>query len=225
MARRYWGSAAVVDAIRALAGADYVRGALMGVWYGSGWRGHDIDVAVVQEGDSASAGVILGRLDLFVIGRRRLELLATMLDPVVTEPILTGKLLFGQQHEWRAWRRRIRATTATDSCIYHCARRSAEELIAADRLLAASQEGGEPDYARWAVESLAFSISYLSFARRYTKPATRATTLGALAQDGYLLEPHFWEYRQSVKRRGAVDPADVRHWLRRWTLKCPRQAP
>lgn len=225
MARRHWGSAAVVNAIRALAGADYVRAAVMGVWYGSGWRGHDIDVAVVQEGDSASAGLILGRLDLFVIGRRKLELLASMLDPVVTEPILTGKFLFGQQQEWQEWRRRIRAATATDSCISHCARRSAEELIAADRLLAASQEGGEPDYARWALESLAFSISYLSFARCYAKPATRVTTLGALARDGFLLEPRFWKYRQSVKRRGVVDPAGVRRWLRRWTLKNPRQAP
>lgn len=191
---------------------------VLAIIYGSHDRGGDIDVAIIQREAPAGAGIQLGDLDLYLLGEEQFSHQLAKLDPMVTEPILTGNLLLGDPHVWNEIRESTRDAKASEAAAVHCARRSAEELVNADRMATAWEAEPKGTHAHWLLETLSYSISYLSFARWYQNPHHHSITLRELAERNALLEPAFWRYRAKAKRAD-VPIAEVREWLRLWMLR------
>jgi hypothetical protein len=68
------------------------------IWYGNK-EGKDIDLFLVFEGSLADTAIghhICGPLDIGFVGENRLQTMIRHLDPIIVEPILTGRAIFGE---------------------------------------------------------------------------------------------------------------------------------
>lgn len=206
----------VKSKIRGLIGPELANTALAGVWYGSKTRGSDLDLVIIQEEEPASLGILCGNLDLLVLGRTRFESLAKVRDPLVTEPLLSGSMLFGDSDFWRSALVEVKNTPTPEGCSTHCCRRGIEEALAAHNLCCTAEASGSLEHARWALENLSYSISYISFAKHYSEKRSRACTLEDLIRRKRILLPEFWTFWRANRRRRLNDIGAVRKQLDGW---------
>lgn len=206
----------VKKALGCLMGPAFLKTAVAGVWYGSRRPGADIDIMVVQESEAASIGTLCGNLDLFVLGRARFEALVKLRDPMVTEPILTGELVFGDRRVWAGLRGDLEHSAPSADCVSHCCRRALEEALSAHNFCCTAEASGTLTHARWALDNLSYAISYLSFARHYAGQGAKACTLQQLIRERGALFPEFWDFWRSGRREKLTDVGLVRGWLENW---------
>lgn len=126
----------LMDAMATLFGSEYVQQVTFIVHYGSRDETRDVDLLVVQDQSFPSTLSLLGKFDALTISLDQFEELGALADPLVTEPLLTGTLLFGKEAEWNARRSRFTRTPVNDSCARHAARRALKEMYSAFWLVA-----------------------------------------------------------------------------------------
>lgn len=202
------------ELLRELLGDQYFNEGGEAVLYGSTSDGRDIDILLVQEEEPPAAVVVSGQLDIYVLSRKTFTWLLDLLDPHVTEPVLTGSVLIGDEGRWRELHDSLENTRGSRDAVWHACRRSLVEYLNAEELhRAASTLTGRLE---WAFQTLSFSISYACFASHYSSGGS-VCTLRDLAKARRLLMPEFWEFRTTVKNGAAtLEPSDVEQWLRRW---------
>jgi len=204
-------------ALTCLLGENSVQKGTFAILYGSAKPDRDLDLMLLDAEFTPVSSLTIGHLDVFVLSHARFKALLGVLDLVVTEPILTGKVILGQEAEWERIGRETRCTPAGSSAVLHSAARSCEEFIKSLALWQEYSDTNDPSLLRWSLHSLSFSASYLSFARHYAEPIAYPCTLAELRESGQLLLPDFWAYWDSVKSTGTVDTSDVERWLLCWS--------
>ena len=204
------------EALRRLLGEHYLRQTVHVVLYGSRKPERDIDIVVVQSEKARGPTLTVGRLDLFVIERKQFTALLSLLDPVITEPLLTGELLFGNSASWELLQKKTRGVAPNRAAEEHATRRSFEEYLIADQLWQQYQTDAAPETLRWCLQNLSFSISYASFARHYASAEAQVLSWAQLRTLGKALLPEFWSFYDRVKEHDDLQPASVAHWLPAW---------
>ena len=134
--------------------------------YGSRLPAADMDFLAVYDGVLSAANMMLGRVDLWAISMSDFRWHIQMLDPLVTEPILTGIPVFGGSSAVARARADLRRAVPSEASTAYLLQRSAEAYIYAvgrtrDRRDCSQQE------RRLFWSNLSFSISYWAFAHYY----------------------------------------------------------
>lgn len=199
-----------------LGGAYLARKGVFVLQYGSRLSGRDRDIVVVQPEVPPSPSSTIGDMDIMVICQQRMESLIEVLDPIVTEPILTGDLVVGDERAWKSMKTRLGATSVNQQCLNHPAKRSLHEYLNATGFLERHSTKRINEFLVWALEDLAYSISFGSFLRHYALSNGRACTLESLIESGIVFLPEFWTARSQWKNRGLADRDVVEHWLEQW---------
>ncbi len=204
-------------ALTCVLGQDSVRNGAFAILYGSAKPDRDLDVMVLDPGFTPAAAVTIGRLDAFVLPYARFRSLLRVLDLVVSEPVLNGRVIIGEEAEWERIARETRGTPAGSDAVLHSAGRSCEEFVKSLALWREYSDTNNQSLLHWLLHSLSFAASYLSFARHYAEPNAYPCTLEELKNSGRLLLPEFWPYWESVKSTRTVGASDVEQWLLRWS--------
>ncbi len=187
------------------------------VVYGSRRQDRDIDLLIVDPRTSSHCYIELGRFDILLLSPSRLEALATRLDPVVTEPLLTGELVSGDHQAWDDYVMALRSRRPDRSCASHAMIRSLEETIHTQRIAETPPDARVSTDVSSIWQGLSWAISYMSFARLYTSPNAESVTLSSLIHDRLILIPEFWHSRARHKEHGtSPDEEESRRFWREW---------
>jgi len=123
---------------------------------------NDIDLFAICSNNKISVqNLVFGPLDLVIIGKEEFEFFLSKLDPAfATEPILTGKFLFGDLEYFKSLRKQVIGSSADKDVVSYLFRRSILEYLNAINFL------NEKRYLL-SLESLSFSVSYSIFSSWY----------------------------------------------------------
>ena len=148
--------------------------------YGSGRT--DQDVLAVYTHRPPRNEVVCGRLDVLAIGVEDLHCLLNLLDPVVTEPVLTGSLVYGDEQLLLEAQQSLKNVACQWNCIRHLLQRS---LCSYQNACSSLTDSHRWDRAtlRLFKTNLSYSISYYYYSKYYTAQLghdTEAITLAKL---------------------------------------------
>jgi len=139
------------------------------VKYGNG--SYDIDLLAIYEETPPRSEIITGRIDLLALDIDTLFDLLSKLDPVVTEPLLTGQCIMGDAAQFEQFMRKCCQIFVSPDVISHlhcrafAAYDSAREFLHIFRNI--PQKSLAPQFGFWS--NLAWAISYCEFARCYSR--------------------------------------------------------
>jgi hypothetical protein len=172
---------------------------------------HDIDLFAVCNNTTGVESIKLGKIDLAKIGIEDFNRCMEVLDPAyATEPVLTGKLLYGNSRGFTRIAAQLPTTNPDSSVQFHLSRRFCEEISKAVEFFRSGQTLD-------ALTSLSFSVGYFLFAQWYTRPASNPTTLQSLMNQCSSDVPRLiFKQLKAAKRAGCVKPQDVRTLLESW---------
>jgi len=187
------------------------------VLYGSCKPDADIDVLLVQQSPPVAPSLLLGRLDIVVLDIREANNLAENLDPLITEPLLTGNIIHGKSDLFRDLKNLVEESAPSSTGIKHLTRRCFEELCATERILL-EWDTQQNEVCRWAFQNLSYSISYGSLARYYGSANARVSTLKDLIEHDKVYLPEFWRCRVQMKRSRKYPATAVGEWLASWKM-------
>lgn len=156
---------------------DYLKSLLAGsdnpllflTIYGSRKQGSDIDLLAVYAGVLPHFDYSIGRLDLLALGIRQFERLLKNHDLIVTEPLLTGDLLFGDPVEWEERKQSFLETRPNDASLYHLAMRMMQVMNSAESFLERFQATSQKTDAFFFLKNLSFALGYLGFLQEYAR--------------------------------------------------------
>lgn len=119
--------------------------------------GLDVDIFVLLMGTVTYGNISIGNLDVSYVGSYWLENLIYNLDPIITEPIMTGEVLYGDQSFIDKTKLRFRVKDCVPIYLYRNAR------LFYDWTRSFVEEG----QLKKALINISFVYSYLMFARDY----------------------------------------------------------
>lgn len=178
--------------------------------------GEDSDYLAVYEKQPLTEHVVLGRLDLFAIGRNTLLTRLGLMDPQLTEPILTGSLVAGAKRTFATFQANLLKVRSMPESLGHLLRRShASYLFALESydLLCEQRDWG---YQRLAAVNLSFAITYHIAAGYYGQRrchARRIADLIARSPRNYRL---LFQDISDVKHSHQIKPSRLLQCLLRW---------
>ncbi|MFH0852946.1 MAG: hypothetical protein V1853_00890 [bacterium] len=164
-------------------------------YYGSKNQKQDIDLIAVCEGDQIDPYYGPdGLIDIAEIGINDFHLFMRMFDPVVTEPILTGDLIWGNADEAEGYKKWLTVNRLSDEAVgFLCRRARISYSCACEYYTYATEvtvQGKFPDPKRnhdyslaMTLANMSFALSYRLFARYYKKNPVGAITFRKLAQE------------------------------------------
>jgi hypothetical protein len=182
--------------------------------YGSGRDQGDCDYLAVYDSSPPSPCVVLGGLDLWATDKDTLFSYISLLDPVVTEPLLTGSLVIGSSSLYDESLAALQHVSPSDRSLSHLLRRSFRAFLRAWDLCAYQDEA--PNNVRrdfWS--SLSFSLSYWSFSSQYGSCWKRVLTLAEVVQQMPPKARNLWGHIAKSKRDAApIDTDALNTWSR-----------
>ena len=180
------------------------------VQYGSGLPGRDIDLLAVYDTEGTRTECILGRLDVLVLSERRLEALVTRLDPLVTEPVLTGRVLVDEHDQFDSFAQHLREASPTPEVYRHLLTQAHHSYSNSLGYLASEETSL---HSHLSVLNLTFAISYLGFAHHYRYHGGPATTLGTLVPSFAPDLSSLWKAAHSLKSQASASFHEVERLL------------
>jgi len=121
-------------------------------------NGRDIDVFVVLSGEIECDCVFHGKMDIAFVGGSWVKKMIDCFDPRLTEPVLTGEFIYGEQKIVERVRRRIKTKETVEYL-----REKAFQFLEWGMIY--FQNGDLP----LACDCIRFSVSFHLFARHYKK--------------------------------------------------------
>jgi hypothetical protein len=198
-----------------------LEGALFCCLYGSRIPGRDVDLMIVQRYASHSPHCALGRFDILQLSNTQFAQHLACLDPVATEPLLTGDLLWGNAKDWWALKKTVQSQKSTHESLARLKTRSFEEFAIAETLYKQSKAIQQPELKKWVVQGLSFSISYLSFYDYYLNFTDGAVTFKKLLNENRLHLEDFWRLRKSPKKLEQCAEIFLPKWRRMLSKRLP----
>ncbi len=206
----------IKKALITLLGNDYCENEVKVILYGSQKNGRDIDIMITQNNTFLSQAFVVGKLDIFSISYKKYEKLLKLLDPIVTEPILTGKLLFGDKKEWLKEKSNLLKQIPSNRNVNYFVNRCFEEFLSAVQILNQYKSQNSADILIWAFKNLSYSIAYASFAQYYNTPNKKVCPLNELIKEKNIIFPEFWDFRDKVKKGEELKNENVHYYLKKW---------
>ncbi len=167
------------------------------IWYGNR-IGNDIDLMAVLKKETRVRLYEPSKLDILTIGKDEFERRIKLFDPIVTEPLLTGFLLHGDNNEFSQLRNEtILSLPLSKEAIRFLRLKTRERLRNARIRL----ERGDKDSLFSSLVNLSFACSYHEFAKYYGNgPKFLPITFGhLLVLDGKLVLKEVMECLEDVK--------------------------
>ncbi|MBZ9577700.1 hypothetical protein KJA13_01540 [Patescibacteria group bacterium] len=157
------------------------------VWYGN-LRGNDINVMAVIDKRARVRLYKLpkSKLDILTIGKDEFRRRLRMLDPAITEPLITGFRLLGDEREFSLLRSKtFLSLPLSNKALQFLKEKARERLGNAKELLQASGQEDEDNLLPCLV-NLSWACSYFGFAEYYgdSPEFVPITFAHLLAQDG-----------------------------------------
>lgn len=134
--------------------------------------GRDDDIFLIVRGGNAYESHQHGALDVTLVGEDWLPSMLTRLDPIVTEPILTGDALFGEPID--RWITQLQATRADENTVDYL-------LFHARLFLEWAAQCAKEDRLPEALENVSFAAGFSAFGVYY-QTHTQAVSLRRLMQ-------------------------------------------
>lgn len=135
--------------------------------YGSNSELSDSDYFAVYDIEPKTRVFMAGAVDLWLIGEKELDFLLPLFDPFVSEPILTGSVLYDLDHNYDHIRTTLENLVPTDESINYLVRRSFEAYIQSINNRNSLLEDDVTIRMYWS--NITFSIAYWYFAKEYSK--------------------------------------------------------
>ena len=184
------------------------------VRYGSNRFGSDKDYLAVYDSPQPSYSVLLGGLDLWVTDKNGLFEYACLLDPAVSEPLLTGILVFGESLYFQKAKEALNRASPSVNTVPHLLSRSFRAYHSSS-ILVANREKHSCVVRRDYWSSLSFAISYWCFASEYASRWKGVLTLAELEIRMPSGIRELWRQVVRNKQRGApIDNTVLDTWSR-----------
>jgi hypothetical protein len=180
------------------------------VRYGSHRPGSDIDLLTVVPDDQVVPLYRYpnGVLDPLVVGAREFRGRLALLDPLVTEPILTGTILHGSVVEYESCKHELAMVEATPDSVQYLYRSAQATIEATLDIL--DRDSPTRIELLTATSNATFALSYAQFALRYRNGARGPLSLAELCAfpdaRGQALRNALL-YKREVKR--TLDPPEL----------------
>lgn len=142
------------------------------VHYGSRLKNSDIDLLVVLDKKPFTNYFVVGNYDIFQFDEQHIDDLIRLLDPLITEPLLTGKPLPNYFEAFNKYSKTLKSVNPSGDTISHLLRSGIREFNNA--LQFSLMINDQCDFFVF-VNALSFAISYLAFARHYLSNPKLAT--------------------------------------------------
>ena len=137
------------------------------ILYGSS-NGSDQDYLAIFDRLPRSSSLTAGALDLWAIAESSLVDYLGLLDPFVSEPLLTGRAVYGSEKLFTQYQARLVEQAASPEAIRHLLCRSMQlYVVACERL--AQEDDDSPVLGREFWSGLSFSVSYWVYAKCYSE--------------------------------------------------------
>lgn len=189
----------------------------LAIWYGSRDPRSDVDLLLVCA-ESEVQRFAVGRLDLIALASAELLQRIRLLDPVFTEPILTGELVAGSAEALARYRHEIAHTPVARSALDYLDMQSFRRMSHAIELAAGYDYSGDVAFLRRAADEAAWAHSYRAFATAYRERQARPFSFEDLRSVSSCT-PAFekaMRARELGSRRENVPEEDVRALLTPW---------
>ncbi len=152
------------------------------VYYGN-LQGQDIDLLAVIESGVEINHYRPSSLDILEINEPSFWERLRLFDPVFTEPILTGSLLFGNEEVFSKARNMIKQSSPSKAAVRFLEQRSLQELGHAEFYLEKYEIEKNNLFLFYALIDLSFALSYLEFSKYYNRIFSKSViTLRELLQ-------------------------------------------
>lgn len=120
--------------------------------------GHDVDLfGVVKE--PREVAWILGGLDLLVLGGAECRRLVALCDPMVREPLLTGRFIAGSRGAYKEYRDLLASVRPGGDAVSHLLRRAVKDGEVARAWLRQHAASGDRAAAAFALLNLSFACT------------------------------------------------------------------
>ena len=166
-------------------------------------KGRDVDLFVGLKRDFQFETVQIGELDVVSFGGIWIPHLIVRLDPMITEPLQTGKVIFGDISELKSKLLKVRIDEEVCCYLIHTA------LIFFDWAKQLLKER-KLDGVIW---NLSFVVSYVAFAKYY-KNSKKLVKFADLCSSGGICEDVTY-LREMAKNMALVGEGEIRQNLRK----------
>lgn len=137
--------------------------------YGSRIPGHDIDIVAIFKKAPPRREVALGQIDMVYYTLLEVREYTKRMDLLITEPILYGKLIWGDHSAYHELKEIALSTKPTDEVISYLLSKCFNYYDSAKTFLSQrTQNNQDDDVLLWALINLSFSCAYLSYAKYYS---------------------------------------------------------
>lgn len=138
------------------------------IWYGSKDSLGDRDIIIIHHEISGVQHLSAGKLDITLLGCDYFENLLNKLDPIVTEPILTGTIVCENKQYISKANKWASSKKCDIGLVQYLVSRSIEEYFSSSSLISGiNPVHSELPHLQSALVSMSFAYSYLSFAKYY----------------------------------------------------------
>lgn len=200
-----------------LIGTEYFHKEAVAIQYGNINDGNDIDILIIQKGETTTPFFVAGLLDILVLSIENCYRLIEVLDPLVVEPLLTGKYLLGDKGTWLSLLNLLASIKSSQLCVQHAIQRSFDSSITSLNYWHDYVKNKKEEFLYWSFNNFSFSISYMSTAHYYSQPGLSAIDLNSLITSENILFPEFWSYRDRMKKENRrVDINIYNIWQNKW---------
>lgn len=180
------------------------------ILYGSESKNSDTDYLAVYDELLRSQSLTVGGLDLWAISETELQGYIQLLDPFVTEPLLTGRIVSGCNDTFERYRSRLSQTKVSAHAIRYLLSRSFESYITAcDRLTKRNHK--ENMLRRDYFSILSFSISYWCYSRVYSLGYQEPVTMAFAIENAPEEVKSLWKSVQDGKSNFTKRSPDLLH--------------
>jgi len=171
---------------------------LLAVHYGNK-KGEDIDIFVISPLVTEYTCLKQGCFDIIDVNQEIAEVMVHNLDPLITEPVLTGTALIGEE-KMAEYKKIILATEATPVIVKYL-------LTKAKLFFSWAKTFFEQNNYQNAINNLSFVASYLFFTQYYSQVKSVATYRELLEyfSGSYLTELHWFAKQKKNPKKEEVE--------------------
>ncbi|MDP2934826.1 MAG: hypothetical protein Q8N59_03620 [bacterium] len=136
------------------------------LWYGNR-KGKDVDLLLVLKDEVRINCYKMAKWDILEINNKDFKRRLKLFDPVMTEPVMSGVLLFGSYEKFVYLKRKILSICPSVKTIEFLLERASKELENANDFFERYQKKTESQLLLFTLLDLSFACSYFEFARYY----------------------------------------------------------
>lgn len=182
------------------------------VHYGSQAGGGDIDMLAVYQCPTKRSDYCIGRIDVLALTCVQLRTCLGLHDPLVSEPLLTGSLLYGDAEEWGSIRDEYCESRPGSESLFSLRMRAAVLLDQASGYCQGYEQMRYEVTARRFWQDLSFGLSHVMFADEYARGRFPLTFAELLREDQQLAKAV--QFSKGISGDGEwLDPAMMRNEL------------